>query len=89
MNCKCVIFLFYNQTWNDMLNVLRPPADMPPMLSLTARIKEMETSGAPKEGVDLENVTKCLKTYSIDQVRNINVGAAVMYEWVSNVCSLY
>lgn len=70
------------KTWNDMLNVLRPPADMPPMLSLTARIKEMETSGAPKEGVDLENVTKCLKTYSIDQVRNINVGAAVMYEWV-------
>lgn len=69
-----------------MLNVLRPPADMPPMLSLTARIKEMETSGAPKEGVDLENVTKCLKTYSIDQVRNIN---AVMYEWVSNVYSLY
>lgn len=72
-----------------MLNVLRPPADMPPMLSLTSRIKEMETSGAPKEGVDLENVTKCLKTYSIDQVRNINVGAAVMYEWVSNVYSLY
>lgn len=62
---------------------------MPPMLSLTARIKEMENSGASKDGVDLENVTKCLKTYNIDQVRNINVGAAVMYEWVSNVYLLY
>lgn len=49
-----------------MFNVLCLFVDMFLMLSFIVCIKEMEMLGVFKEGVDLENVIKCLKMYNID-----------------------
>ncbi|XP_056020401.1 uncharacterized protein LOC125652156 isoform X3 [Ostrea edulis] len=70
------------KTWNNMLDVLRPPADIPPHVSLTSRIKEKENSKDVLDSDRLREIQECLRKYTIDQVRNINVGAAVIYDWV-------
>ena len=51
-------------------------------MSLTARIKEVEDTGKIPSGSKLKEAQECLRKYAIDQVRNANVGAAVVYEWV-------
>ncbi|XP_061173438.1 hillarin-like [Saccostrea echinata] len=70
------------KTWNKILDVIRPPAENLPLISLTARIKEKEGSNESLDNARLSDVQECLRKYTIDQVRNINVGAAVIYEWV-------
>ncbi|XP_062593883.1 hillarin-like [Saccostrea cucullata] len=72
------------KTWNKILDVLRPPAENLQLVSLTARIKEKESSKEPLDTARKREVQECLRKYTVDQVRNINVGAAVIYDWTSD-----